>query len=58
MDEFKPDGHHETFLVTEMVHARWRILRIRRLESAYLSNAQAQQPNAGPRPGHPRLHGR
>src|SRR3984893_1648444 len=32
--ELSPRGEHETFLVEEMAQARWKLARIRRLESA------------------------
>src|SRR3954447_15597965 len=31
--EYNPQGIHEIFLVTELAQARWRILRIDRLET-------------------------
>ncbi len=40
--EFKPRGEHEIFLVDEMIQARWRILRIRRLEAAALDDMLGQ----------------
>jgi hypothetical protein len=40
--EFKPSGAHESFLVEQMVHARWRIARIQRLELRLLADAAAE----------------
>jgi hypothetical protein len=37
--EFQPSGEHETFLVGEMARARWRILRIERLEALAFEQA-------------------
>ncbi len=48
MEEFDPHGYHETFLVHEMIQARWRTLRIHRLESSYLSQTQLDDPSADP----------
>ena len=42
--EFKPKGEHETFLVDEMIQARWRIQRIRRLEAAALDEMLGTGP--------------
>ena len=33
-DEFKPATEHESFLIEQMAQARWRLARIRRIESA------------------------
>jgi hypothetical protein len=30
--EFAPQGEHETFLVGQMIHARWKLARLERLE--------------------------
>ncbi len=48
MEEFEPCGYHETFLVHEMIQARWRIIRIHRLETSYLSQTQLDDPSADP----------
>ncbi len=37
--EFSPTGEHETFLVREMARARWRLLRIERLEALAFEQA-------------------
>lgn len=37
--EFAPVGEHETFLVYEMARARWRLLRIERLEALAFEQA-------------------
>jgi hypothetical protein len=43
--EFSPDGYHETFLVQQMIQARWRILRIQRLELRLLTDATQDHPD-------------
>ncbi len=47
-DEFNPDGYHETFLVHQMVQARWRVIRIHRLERVYLERTQLNDPTSDP----------
>ena len=37
-DEFQPDGEHETFLVEQLLHSRWKLARIQRLETALFEN--------------------
>lgn len=34
LSEFQPHGEHESFLVQQMAEARWRLTRIRRIETA------------------------
>ncbi len=33
-NEFAPSGEHETFLVDQLLHARWRLARLQRFEGA------------------------
>ena len=48
--EFNPQTEHEAFLVQQMVEARWRLSRIRRIETAafdvLLGDAAAENPYA------------
>ena len=37
LDQFQPATPHETFLVHQMTHARWRLTRIQRLELSFLT---------------------
>ncbi len=48
IEEFEPCGYHETFLVHEMIQARWRTFRIHRLEDSYLSQTQLDDPSTDP----------
>jgi hypothetical protein len=41
-DQFSPQNPHESFLVEQMIHARWRIARIQRLELRLLSDAASE----------------
>jgi len=34
--EFEPQNHHQTFLVSQMADARWRLSRVQRIENAAL----------------------
>lgn len=49
ISEFHPDGEHETFLVCQMAAARWRLARIRRIETAsfnlMLGDADPEHPD-------------
>jgi hypothetical protein len=48
-DEFKPEGQNETFLVDQMIHARWKISRIQRFENeAFDQMLSAGDPQLGP----------
>jgi hypothetical protein len=40
-EEFDPDTSAEQYLVDQMVHARWKVIRVRRLESQAFANLVA-----------------
>jgi hypothetical protein len=49
LDEFQPATPHETFLVEQMTHSRWRIARLHRLEQTLLCTvADAQDDSSSP----------
>lgn len=43
--QFEPANEHETFLIRQMTHARWRLARIQRLEVQYFDMHLSQDDN-------------